>query len=106
MDKRWQAFLHELVRTAHGQNLPTALEDKMLADLSIQLLEKIHTLVVALLKNPADRLHYENMVAGNTATQADMKQFLTQRIPDIEQQFEGCLTEFRDDYLRICRKQN
>ncbi len=104
MDLRWDSFLTELVRSAHGEKLPLALQTKMVADLSIQLQQKVHDLVLAQLKTDFERLQYQNLIMGDP-TGKDMKTFLEQHLPNAAKHLEQCLNEFRNDYLRLCRVQ-
>lgn len=105
MDKRWHTFLHDIIRAAYstdGQTLPAALEEKMIADLSIQLEDKINDLILSLLPDETDCVAYQNLVMQEASGQA-IRSFLETRIPAIEHHMQRCLQEFRNDYLRLCQ---
>lgn len=106
MDQRWESFLQGIVREAHGSSLPPALEEKMVADLSIQLHDQLHQLVFSLLPGEAQQLQYENLIMGNQASPLVLQEFLHPLIPNLDKHFEECLSNFRQDYLRICGTTN
>lgn len=102
MDKRLEYFLKDLVHQVHGDALPTALEEKMMADLNIQLQQRLHEATLEALPSDLDRIEYQNKVIGQV-TPDDLSPFLRERIPDLDSRLSACVATFQQDYIRICR---
>lgn len=102
MDKRLEYFLKDLIHHVHGDELPSTLEEKMMADLNIQLQQRLHEATLEALPSDEDRIVYQNKVMGQ-ATPDDLSPFLRERIPDLDRRLSTCVATFQQDYLRICR---
>ncbi|EKD75997.1 MAG: hypothetical protein ACD_43C00262G0004 [uncultured bacterium] len=104
MDKRLEAFLQKLVRQVHGEKLPVALEQKMVMDLNLQLQQKLHEVSLAALSNEVDRIEYQNLVLGEVSADT-LGKFLHDRVPDLNSKLSACVTDFQNDYIKVCQSQ-
>lgn len=104
MDKRLEYFLKDLVHQVHGSELPTALEEKMVADLNIQLQQRLHEVTLAGLSSDFDRIAYQNKVVGQV-TPDELSVFLRERVPDLDSRLSACVATFQQDYIRVCQSQ-
>jgi len=104
MDKRLESFLQNLVRQVHGDTLPSALAEKMVADLNIQLQQKLHEVTLAALPTETDRLEYQNLVMGEVSANT-LEQFLRERVDDLNTKLSTCVANFQQDYIKVCQNQ-
>lgn len=104
MDKRLESFLQSLVRQVHGDTLPRTLEEKMMLDLDIHLQQKLHEVSLAALPTEPDRIEYQNLVLGEVSADR-LSKFLHERVPNINSKLAACVSEFQQDYIKICQSQ-
>ncbi len=106
MDPRLHTYLKHLLNTAHhlqgDRTMPAPLAEKMLADLHIQLEQRLTATLV-------DQLPEEDQeaFAALTATTPDQKavfDFLNAKVPNAEAVIQVVLVKFEEDYISIVNR--
>ncbi|MBI2416088.1 MAG: hypothetical protein HYV33_05525 [Candidatus Kerfeldbacteria bacterium] len=98
-DPRLYAFLKNLVRTVHATVLPEALEEKMIMDLSLQLEQRLETIITEQLSDN-DAVEYASLIQRE-APQNEVTTFLNSRIPDLSQQLQTAIKQFEQEYVEF-----
>ncbi|EKD78438.1 MAG: hypothetical protein ACD_41C00348G0021 [uncultured bacterium] len=100
MNKQLDQFLGELLQQAHPTALPKPLLDKMKADLTLQLDQRLHDAILLALPE-ADQVAYQQHILQGTAT-PELTSWLTERIPDFSELTQYVCGELVRDYLAVC----
>ncbi|MBI2410893.1 MAG: hypothetical protein HYV32_03325 [Candidatus Kerfeldbacteria bacterium] len=102
MDIQFHELLQKIVREAHHTELPTALEEKMIMDLSIQLEQRLEDSIANAL-TPEQNMAYQQLLEAEH-TQTQVLEFLHTHIPNIKKRFEETIAQFRQDYLTTVQR--
>ena len=108
MDIRLHTYLQHLLETAHqvgsntGKTMPAALAEKMLADLQIQLEQRLTTALVDKL-SPTDLQSYAELVARDPAAE-EVSVFLNSHIQGAEGIVANTLQQFEQDYIQVVNR--
>jgi len=103
MDLRLEAFLKELLQKAHNTPLPEVLEEKMIADLAIQLESRLQQTILEVLPEE-DHIEYVNLTQG-TQNADQVNAFLLARIPDLQERLGKATQDFAEEYLAVVTQQ-
>ena len=102
MDKRLESFLQNLVRQVHGESLSSAIAEKMVVDLNMQLQQKLHQVTVGALASETHRIEYQNLVLGEASADT-LSIFLRDRVPNLNNLLATCVADFQQQYIKICQ---
>lgn len=98
MDPRLELYLKDVLRTAHGDTaLPSALEDKMVKDLYLQLEQRLTDFIFEQLKEEEHQRYFE--LADKETPIDTIVIFLEDRIPNIRDTMSDILQSFRNEYV-------
>lgn len=108
MDPRLHTYLQHLLETAHqvgsntGKTMPAPLAEKMLADLQIQLEQRLTTALVDQL-SPADLQSYAELVARTPAAE-EVSAFFNSHIQGADSIVANTLQQFEQDYIQVVNR--
>lgn len=106
MDPRLHIYLQHLLETAHHvkdvSSIPAPLAEKMLADLHIQLEQRLSTALIDELP-VADQTAFVALAATDP-TQAKMLEFLNAKVPNAAKVVQATLKKFEQDYITIVNR--
>ena len=103
MDLRLHAYLHHLLATAHHLELndtsvPQPIIEKMLADLRIQLEERLMAALLDKLSRE-EQVAYAKLMQKPDLTQTEVVDFLNAKIPGAAELVQHTLEQFSQDYI-------
>ncbi|MDP3970791.1 MAG: hypothetical protein Q8P90_03750 [bacterium] len=102
MDIQLQAFLRNVLRSAHSAELPEPLEDKMIQDMMIQLESRIQAKILEVLPE-VEHVEYLSMMQRE-APQEEITEFIQKLIPDIKNLLATVFKDFEQEYINFIQK--
>lgn len=103
MDIRLHAYLQTVLEKAHqitarsGHSIPEPLKEKMIADLRIQLEQRLMTALLDKL-TPADQQTYAELIESDP-NQSEVVAFLNTKITGAETIVQATMQQFEKDYI-------